>query len=340
LTILDKHKNTETLGNLPEESLPIIEALLSIFHELKQSNSFAEAIGFELTEQIFGLPEQAWLYDFSGIKSEILRSTMLLVSDQIPKFDLLEACQRFSTEVLSARVDRNDLRIQHEGGQINNYIQTNLLPRDSWEFVGQGMMRIIEEVLIYEENESRKIIKQIFAEEDRSHLVTSKKFQPAFMTKLTFEKRKENYSPKVITIYSRPDFDFQYRHAQNAGYPWYFDENELIRLLLQTSMGKKDIPHQVIKLKKVITNIDGEKFIFYYEVSQPKEIAVEIFEVELTTLACKEVPEFTEGITPVEVLFRPKKYINKKPEENGFEMLVTMARATDPKDLESMISNL
>lgn len=340
LTILDKHKNTETLGNLPTESLPVIEALLSIFHELKQSNSYAEAIGFELTEQIFGIPEQAWLYDFSGVKSEILRSTMLLVSDKVPKFDLLEACQRFSTEVLSSRVDRNDLRVRHLGGKINNYIQTNLLPRDSWDFIGESMMRIIEEVLIHEENVSRKIIKQIFAEEDRSHLVTSKKFQPVFMNKLTFENKKDTFTPKVITIHARPDFEFQYRHAQNGGYPWYFDENELIRKLLEISMGKKDIPKQVLQLKKVITNIDGKKFIFYYEVAEPVEIASDIYEVTVTTLAFKEVPEFTEGITPVEVLFRPKKFINKSPKDNGFELLLELARATDPKDLESMISNL
>jgi hypothetical protein len=343
LTILDKHKNTETLGNLPGDSIPIIEALLSIFHELKQSNSFMEAAGFELTEQIFGMPDQAWLYDFSGIKSEILRSTMLLVSDRVPKFDLLEACQRFSTEVLSARVDRNDLRVRHLGGQINNYIQTNLLPRESWSFIGESMVKIIEEVLIHEEDVSRKILKQIFAEEDRSHLITSKKFQPAYMTQITFELGKDKtYQPQVITIYIRSDFDFQYRHAQNGGYPWYFLENELMRRLLEVSLNKKEnsIPRQAMQLRKVITKIDNEKFILYYEVGQPREVTIDIYQVTLTCLAFKEVPEFTDGITPVEVLFRPKKFIERKPEENGLELLIMDARATDPKDLESIISNL
>lgn len=343
LTILDKHKNTETLGNLPTESLPIIEALLSIFHELKQSNSFMEAAGFELTEQIFGIPDQAWLYDFSGIKSEILRSTMLLVSDRVPKFDLLEACQRFSTEVLSARVDRNDLRVRHLGGQINNYIQTNLLPKESWSFVGEAMVKIIEEVLIHEEDVSRKILKQIFAEEDRSHLITSKKFQPAYMTHIQFELGKDKtYQPQVITIYTNPKFDFQYRHAQNAGYPWYFHENELMRRLFEVSLGKKEnsIPKQAMQLRKVITKIDNEKFILYYEVSAPKEVTIDIYQITLTCLAFKEVPEFTEGITPVEVLFRPKKFIERKPEDNGLQLLIMDARATDPKDLESIISNL
>lgn len=343
LTILDKHKNTETLGNLPSQSLPIIEALLSIFHELKQSNSFMEAAGFELTEQMFGMPDQAWLYDFSGIKSEILRSTMLLVSDRVPKFDLLEACQRFSTEVLSARVDRNDLRVRHMGGQINNYIQTNLLPKDTSTFVGEAMVKIIEEVLIHEEDVSRKILKQIFAEEDRSNLITSKKFQPAYLTKITFELGKDKtYAPQVITIYRRPDFDFQYRHAQNAGYPWYFHENELIRRLMEVSLEQKDntIPKNAIQLRKVITKIDNEKFILYYEVGAPKEVTIDIYQMTLTCLAFKEVPEFTDGITPVEVLFRPKKFIERNPEDNGLELLIMDARATDPKDLESIISNL
>ena len=343
LTILDKHKNTETLGNLPSDSLPIIEALLSIFHELKQSNSFMEAAGFELTEQIFSMPDQAWLYDFSGIKSEILRSTMLLVSDRVPKFDLLEACQRFSTEVLSARVDRNDLRVRHMGGQINNYIQTNLLPKESWNFIGEAMVKIIEEVLIHEEDVSRKILKQIFAEEDRSHLITSKKFQPAYLCSLTFELGKDKtYQPQVITIYNRPDFDFQYRHAQNAGYPWYFHENEMMRRLLEVSLGTKEntIPKQAMQLRKVITKIDNEKFILYYEVGPSKEVTIDIYQVTLTCLAFKEVPEFTDGITPVEVLFRPKKFIERKPEDNGLQLLIMDARATDPKDLESIISNL
>ena len=60
----------------------------------------------------------------------------------------------------------------------------------------------------------------------------------------------------------------------------------------------------------------------------------------MTCLAFKEVPEFTDGITPVEVLFRPKKFIERKPEDNGLQLLIMDARATDPKDLESIISNL
>lgn len=95
-----------------------------------------------------------------------------------------------------------------------------------------------------------------------------------------------------------------------------------------------------MQLRKVITKIDNEKFILYYEVNEPKEVTIDIYQITLTCLAFKEVPEFTDGITPVEVLFRPKKFIERKPEDNGLQLLIMDARATDPKDLESIISNL
>jgi hypothetical protein len=39
-------------------------------------------------------------------------------------------------------------------------------------------------------------------------------------------------------------------------------------------------------------------------------------------------------------LFRPKKYIDKTPEENNLHLLMKEANAKDPKDLETLISSL
>ncbi|RMD89944.1 MAG: hypothetical protein D6813_09925 [Calditrichaeota bacterium] len=329
LSFLDKHKNQEILGNIPESAFNLMEAVLSIFHELKQSQAFMEAAGFELTTQIYGLPEQAWLYDFTSVKTEILRSTMLLLADRVPKFDLLEACQQLATAVLSGRVDRDDLRIT-EPGDTHNYIRTKLLPRDSWNYIAETLINILEEAMVKEEDRAARIIKHIFREEDRSHLVTSKKFMPVYFMRL---KHDHKYNPLSITLFVAEGFDFQYRHAQVAGYPWYFDENKLFQSLVQEAL-KKDIPSQALQLRKVISNIDGEKFIFYYEVNDKT----------LMTLAFKEVPEFTEGLTPVEVLFRPKKfmtiYSDENHHQNNLVKLLSEARATDPKDLEALISNL
>jgi len=335
LSFLDKHNNKQTIGNIPENSISLIEAVLSIFHELKQNQTHLEAAQFELTTQIYGLPEQAWLYDFTGIKSEILRSTMLLMSDRIPKFDLLEACQRLSTAVLSGRVDRNDNRVNIDG-PVKNYIETSLLPQVSWDYISESLVEILEEVMVREEEISTKIIREIFAEEDRSKLVTSKKFNPVFYIELSIVKKgiKDKYNPRTITIYSRPGFDFQYRHAQASGYPWYFDQNELFQKLVETAMNEH-LPKEVIELRKVILNIDNEKFIFYYESSKVSDI-----DYLVKILTFKEAPDFEDGITPVEVLFRPKKFMAKKPIDNGLELLIENARASDPKDLETLISNL
>jgi hypothetical protein len=261
---------------------------------------------------------------------------MLLLSDRIPKFDLLESCQRLSTAVLSGRVDRNDMRVR-KAGAFNNFIETSLLPEVSWDFIENALVEILEEVMVREEDRSSKIIRKIFAEEDRSNLVISKKFNPVFLIQILFSKTglQKSFGPKEITIYARKDFEFQYRHTQASGYPWYFEENQLFQKLVSEAMEDKLLPPDIFHLRKVISNIDNEKFIFYFEATEKSET-----EYLLECLAFKEVPEFEDGITPVEVLFRPKKFMGKKPADNQLELLVQDARATDPKDLEALISNL
>lgn len=338
LSFLDKHKNQEILGNIPESSFGLIEAVLSVFHELKQAGAFMEAAGFELTSQIYGLPEQSWLYDFTSVKSEILRSTMLLLADRVPKFDLLEACQRLATAVLGGRVDRNDLRIG-EPGFTRNYIQTDLLPEPSHKFIAEALVEVLEEAMVREEDTAARIIKQIFREEDRSHLVTSKRFRSVYFQRITMAISEEGqYSPLTLRTYVAENFKYEYRHAQTGGYPWYFEENRLFQMLVADAM-KTDIPDQTIQLRRVISNIDGVKYIFFYQAAKGDP-----GKVLLNTLAFMEVPEFEEGITPVEVLFRPAKfmtiYANPDHKDNDLRLLLDDVRATDPKDLEALISNI
>jgi hypothetical protein len=241
-----------------------------------------------------GLPDQAWIYDFTGVKTEILRSTMLLISERQPKFDLLEQCQSLVNAVLSGRVDRNDQRKE------NNYIYTNLLPEESWEFVGKTLMQILKEALIDEDVRARYIVRKIFAEEDRSHLVSSKQFVPTFYIDLKwklpiFEPKKEKQSifptTDTISIWKAKDFDFQYRHAQAAGYPWYFRENNILRELVKDSLKVKDVKFEEVQLKRIIYTIDNKKFIFYFQISPDL--------TKMQVLAFKEADEFKEGISPV-----------------------------------------
>jgi len=85
-------------------------------------------------------------------------------------------------------------------------------------------------------------------------------------------------------------------------------------------------------MRRLIYTIDGRKIIIYFQTSTDL--------TKMQVLAFREVGEFEEGISPVEVLFRPKKYIDKTPEQNNLLFLVKDARATDPKDLETLISSL
>ena len=135
---------------------------------------------------------------------------MLLISDKQPKFDVLEASQRLANSVLSGRVDRNDTR---EG----NYIVTDQLPPRMWNFIGNSLLTILEEALIKEEALAVSLIKSLFKDEDRSRLVTSKKFIPVSLIQTDFKKgvdyltRDKGLLPQTMSVWSRDDFLFQYR---------------------------------------------------------------------------------------------------------------------------------
>jgi len=47
-----------------------------------------------------------------------------------------------------------------------------------------------------------------------------------------------------------------------------------------------------------------------------------------------------EGIDPVEVIFRPHKFLGLGPEKNNLQLLLKNARATDPKDLMTIIASI
>ena len=47
-----------------------------------------------------------------------------------------------------------------------------------------------------------------------------------------------------------------------------------------------------------------------------------------------------EGIDPVEVIFRPHKFLRMGPEKNNLQLILDSARATDPKDLMTIISTM
>ena len=95
------------------------ERILAPFHELKQNNVFMQSSQFVI-DNVIDLPSRAWIYDYSGVETEILRSTLFMLSDRQPKFDILEMCQQLANNILSGRVNRNDVI---EG----NYTLTNKL---------------------------------------------------------------------------------------------------------------------------------------------------------------------------------------------------------------------
>ena len=327
LSFMDKHKRHEILGNVPETSFELFEVILAPFYELKQDELFMQTAQF--TIESLGLPEQAWIYDYTGIKTEILRMTMLLVSERQPKFDLLEACQRLASAVLSGRVDRDDER-------VGNYIATEKLPRVIWDHIGRMLVEILEETLVHEESRAQRIVREIFWEEDRSGLVTSKKFSPAFQVDLFYQPRTKSIGE--ITIYSTKDFDFQYRHALASGYPWYATINESLEKLVEDSFSvsysQRGSLTGTVLLRQVVFDIDGESFILFY---QP-------FDDHLSILAFNEADPFgkdvRETINPVEVIFRPRKFLDRGPKRNKLDLILERALATDPKDLQAVISNL
>ncbi|MHA1167111.1 MAG: hypothetical protein ACTSRU_04775 [Candidatus Hodarchaeales archaeon] len=335
LSFMDKHKNNEIIGNVPESSFDLFQSVLSPFNELKQDGCFMQSAQFEI--QAMGLPEQAWIYDYSGTKSEILRSTLLLISDKQPKFDMLEACQRLANAVLSGRVDRNDMKYTN-----SNYIRTDLLPKSSWDFIAEGLIQIMEEALVYEEGAAQRIIRRIFAEEDRSHLITSRKFTPVFQVDLDFKKGrlKELPSPEEITIYAHRNHEFQYRHAIASGYPWYYGLGRALEKLVADALRISQVQVRSLKgnvqLRQVVMKVEeGDRdygYVFYFHKYPEKD--------SLSVIGFKEAELGQEGISPVEVIFRPHKWLERGPRRNDLDLLLEKARATDPKDLQTIISNL
>ena len=332
LSFMDKHRRKEILGNISDLG-DIFERILAPYHELKQENAFMQSAQFEI-ENVMELGSQAWIYDYSGVETAILRSTLLLISDKQPKFDVLEACQRLTNTVLSGRVDRNDT-------QKGNYILTDQLPSRMWNFIGNGLLTILEEALIKEEALAVSLIKSIFKDEDRSRLVTSKKFMPVFLVQTDFKRgidyltRDKGLLPQTMSVWTRDDFHFQYRFAQLAGYPWYFDNNALLEILVIEALNmpthKISQLHENVKLRQTVYTVDDETYIVYYGLK----------EESIQALAFKEVDILSEeGIDPVEVIFRPHKFLGMGPEKNNLHLVLDQARATDPKDLMTIISGL
>lgn len=328
LSFMDKHRRREILGNISDLG-ETLDRILAPFHELKQENAFMQSAQFEI-ESMVELPSQAWIYDYSGVETEILRSTLLLISDKQPKFDVLEACQRLSNIILSGRVDRNDFR-------RGNYVVTNSLPPKIWKNLGRNMLLILEEALIKEEIQAVQLIKNIFHDEDRSRLVTSKKFVPIFQVETNYREdyQTRSFHPNTMDIWAKEGFIFQYRFAQLSGYPWYFDVNALLEALvieaLQLPSHKMVQLHENVKLRQTVYSIDEETYIVYYEATPEK----------IKALAFKEVDILDEeGIDPVEVIFRPHKFLRLGPERNNLKLILENARATDPKDLMTVISTL
>ncbi len=327
LSFMDKHKRHETLGNVPQSSFELFEVVLAPFHELKQHAVIMQTSQF--TVECLGLPEQAWIYDFTGIKTEILRLTMLLISERQPKFDLLEACQRLSSAILSGRVDRDDVR-------MGNYIATEKLPRNTWNHAGRMLVEILEETLVHEESTAQKIVRNIFAETDRSGLVTSKQFTPAFQLDISYKPR--TLSPNEITIYAAKDFDLQYRHVLISGYPWYGDVCRNLEKLVEDSFNVSSSQRSAlagnVHLRQVVFDISGNSFINFYS---PSESGLSVLSFLETRTVSKDGQE---AINPVEVIFRPRKFLERGPKRNHLDLLLDKARATDPKDLQVVISNL
>ena len=332
LSFMDKHRRKEILGNISDLG-DIFERILGPFHELKQENAFLQSAQFEI-ENVMELGSQCWIYDYSGVETAILRSTLLLISDKQPKFDVLEASQRLAHSVLSGRVDRNDTR---EG----NYIVTDQLPPRMWNFISNSLLTILEEALVKEEALAVSLIKSLFKDEDRSRLVTSKKFIPVSLVQTDFKRgidyltRDKGLLPQTMSVWSRDDFLFQYRFAQLGGYPWYFDINELLEVLLAEALNmpthKISQLRENVKLRQTVYTIDDETYIVYYGVEGNSTQALIFKEVDILS---------EEGIDPVEVIFRPHKFLGMGPEKNNLRLILNQARATDPKDLRTIIAGL
>lgn len=331
LSFMDKHRRKETLGNISGEMEKAFERILAPFHELKQDNAFMQSAQFEI-EQVMALGSQAWIYDFTGIETEILRSTLLLISDRQPKFDVLEACQRLVNNILSGRVNRNDIR-------QGNYIATDQLPTRVWNNIGKNLLTILEEALVKEEVQAVSLIKAVFRDEDRSRLVTSKKFIPVSLVAINYKQgvdyRDRSLRPETISIWARHDFLFQYRFAQLAGYPWYFDVNELLESLVVEALNlpthKIAQVHGNVKLRQTVYTVDNEIYIVYYGIREGGISAMTFKETDILS---------EEGIDPVEVIFRPHKFLNMGPDKNNLTLVLEDARATDPKDLRTIIAGL
>ncbi|MHA2364851.1 MAG: hypothetical protein ACXAC7_12925 [Candidatus Hodarchaeales archaeon] len=333
ISFLDKHVLSEMLGNVDISFNKLMDLILAPFTSLKQEEMFIESAQFEI--ELPNVPNQAWIYDFTAIKTAILRSTLFLISNRQPKFDLLEYCQTLVNNVLTGRVDRNDLKSEF------NYIYTNLLPRESWDYVGKTLIDILIEVLIDENPISRKIIRNIFVDEDKSKLISSKQFVPVYYLEVEWKvyERRNPYEEvplpetELISVWKRNNFHLEYRHIEAAGYPWYYTENKVLQNMIKEAYSISRINLTDVQLKRVIYTIGEmeQKYIFYFQASEDQKT--------LQILAFKE-EDVVDGISPVEVIFRPKKFIDRNPEENNLELLVSKARATDPNDLRVLIESL
>ena len=142
--------------------------------------------------------------------------------------------------------------------------------------------------------------------------------------------------PETISVWARENFIFQYRHAQMAGYPWIYDVNFLLESLVIDSLSlpsnKITQLHENVKLRQTVFTVDNLTYIIYYEVDE---------EAGISALAFKEVDMLEkDGIDPVEIIYRPHKYLNLGPTKNNLHLVLDNARAQDPKDLMTIISNL
>ncbi|MHA2232757.1 MAG: hypothetical protein ACXAB4_09725, partial [Candidatus Hodarchaeales archaeon] len=226
-------------------------------------------------------------------------------------------------------VDRDDVRLR-------NFIATEKLPRETWNHVGTTLVEMLEEALIHEESRAQRIIREIFADEDRSGLVTSKKFSPAFQVDLFYQPRTR--VPGEVTIHTANDFDFQYRHVLASGFPWYETINTSLERLVEDSFnvsyGQRNALAGNVLLRQVVFDIGEDTFINFYQ----------SFEDRLSVLAFRETDALASGgqetINPVEVIFRPRKFLDRGPKRNNLNLLLERALATDPKDLAVVISNL
>ncbi|PWI47152.1 hypothetical protein CEE45_13125 [Candidatus Heimdallarchaeota archaeon B3_Heim] len=330
LSIMDKHRNSEVLGNIGDLQ-GTFERILAPFHELKQNNVFMQSSQFVI-DNVLEIPSRAWIYDYSGVETEILRSTLFMLSDRQPKFDVLEICQKLSNIVLSGRVNRNDL---NDG----NYVLTNKLSVRLWDYISNQLMKLLEETLIHEEIQSVRLLKSIFSSEDTTSLITAKKFAPVYQVNIDFKRGisfdEKGVHPETLSIWIRSGFPFEYRYAQMAGYPWFFDTNLLLESLVIEALSlpsfKVSSLHENVKLRQAVFMVDDLTYIIYYD-THPEGISA---------LAFKEVDIMDEaGIDPVEIIYRPHKYLSLGPEKNNLHLVLDNARAKDPKDLMTVISNI